>query len=65
MTLINFNLPPWLVTKKHFVILAMIMSEPKCVNAKNIDIFLELLVDELMQLWQYGTKTRDVASYGG
>lgn len=64
ISLINFNLPPWLATKKHFVILALLIPGPDSVTAENIDIFLEPLVDELMELWQYGTETVDAASYG-
>ena len=65
ISLINFNLPPWLATKKHFLILALIIPGPESVTAENIDIFLEPLVDELMELWQYGVPTRDAASDGG
>jgi hypothetical protein len=65
ISLINFNLPPWLATKKHFMILALIIPGPESVTAENIDVFLEPLVDELMELWEYGTETVDAASYGG
>jgi hypothetical protein len=65
ISLINFNLPPWLATKKHFLILALIIPRPESVTAENIDIFLEPLVDELMQLWQVGVETVDAAAYGG
>jgi hypothetical protein len=61
--LINFNLPPWLATKKHFLILALLIPGPESVTAENIDIFLEPLVDELMELWQYGVETVDAAAY--
>jgi hypothetical protein len=65
ISLINFNLPPWLATKKHFIILALIIPGPECVSAENIDIFLEPLVDELMLLWQDGVQTRDAAAEEG
>ena len=65
ISLINFNLPPWLATKKHFIILALIIPGPECVTAENIDVFLEPLVEELMMLWQHGVQTRDAAANGG
>lgn len=65
ISLVNFNLPPWLATKKHFLILALIIPGPECVTAENIDIFLEPVVDELMELWQHGVETVDSAAYGG
>lgn len=65
ISLINFNLPPWLATKKHFVILALIIPGPESVTAENVDTFLEPLVDELMELWQYGIQTVDAAAHGG
>jgi hypothetical protein len=65
ISLVNFNLPPWLATKKHFMILALIIHGPECVTAENVDVFLEPLLDELMELWQFGIQTVDAATYGG
>ena len=65
ISLINYNLPPWLATKKHFLILALIIPGPESVTAENVDTFLEPLVDELMELWQNGIETVDASEYGG
>ncbi|KAL3675367.1 hypothetical protein R1sor_025315 [Riccia sorocarpa] len=50
VALINYNIPPWLATKKGFVILALILPGPK--QTKKFDVFLEPLVEELKQLCQ-------------
>ncbi|KAL3696095.1 hypothetical protein R1sor_010171 [Riccia sorocarpa] len=49
VVLTNYNVPPWLASKKGFLLLALIIPGPK--KVKNIDIYLEPLVEELQQLW--------------
>ncbi|KAL3682886.1 hypothetical protein R1sor_000908 [Riccia sorocarpa] len=44
-----YNVPPWPASKKGFLLLALIIPGPK--KVKNIDIYLEPLVEELQQLW--------------
>ncbi|KAL3682163.1 hypothetical protein R1sor_000185 [Riccia sorocarpa] len=50
MALMNYNIPPWLATKKGFILLALIVPGPK--QTKNVDVFLQPLVEELSQLWE-------------
>ncbi|KAL3696626.1 hypothetical protein R1sor_010702 [Riccia sorocarpa] len=45
VVLTNYNVSPWLASKKGFLLLALIIP------VKNIDIYLEPLVEELQQLW--------------
>ncbi|KAL3691388.1 hypothetical protein R1sor_005039 [Riccia sorocarpa] len=49
VVLTNYNVPPWLASKKGFLLLALIIPGPK--KVRNIDIYLEPLVEELQQLW--------------
>ncbi|KAL3675028.1 hypothetical protein R1sor_024976 [Riccia sorocarpa] len=49
VVLTNYNVPPWLASKKGFLLLSLIIPGPK--KVKNIDIYLEPLVEELQQLW--------------
>jgi len=48
----NYNLPPWLVTKRFFVILSLIISGPKSVKVANFDVYLEPVIEELEELWK-------------
>ncbi|RYA74935.1 hypothetical protein DD594_28375, partial [Enterobacter cloacae complex sp. 4DZ1-17B1] len=49
MYLINYNLPLWLAIKKGHLILSLIVRGK--FKAKNIDVYLAPLVDELPELW--------------
>jgi hypothetical protein len=48
----NYNLPPWLVTKRFFVILSLIISGPESVKVANFDVYLEPVIEELEELWK-------------
>ena len=61
--LLNYNLPPWLTTKKYFIILSLLIPGPQSVTSKNFDVFLQPLLDELLQLWYVGFRTWDAALY--
>jgi hypothetical protein len=41
---------PWLTTKKHFIILSLIVLGPESIIGNNIDIYLEPIVEELKKL---------------
>ena len=56
--LIMYNLPPWLVTRKFFVSLVLLIPGPKSPTSETIDVFLEPVVDDLLQLWN-GIKSVD------
>jgi hypothetical protein len=38
--LLNYNLPPWLQTKKPFVMLALLIPGPKSVMYKDVDVYM-------------------------
>lgn len=40
--IVNYNLPPWLATKKFFLMLSLLIPGPKQVKAENIDVYLEV-----------------------
>lgn len=65
VVLLNYNLPPWLTTKKHFLMLSMIIPGPRSVTGTHFDIYLEPLLTELLQLWIEGIITEDASQYQG
>ncbi|KAI5317428.1 hypothetical protein L3X38_037135 [Prunus dulcis] len=48
--LVTYNLPPWLCTKRKFMMLTLLISGPKQ-PGNDIDVYLEPLIDELKSLW--------------
>jgi hypothetical protein len=52
-----YNLPPYLVTKKFFIQLCILISGKSSPTNENIDVFIRPLVDELLQLWRGVHKT--------
>ena len=66
MILINYNVPPWLIMKKGFIILSMIIPGPESVTGGCFDVFLQPLLEELQSLWEpAGIPTVDAANYQG
>ena len=61
---LNYSLPPWLVTKKFFVMLSLIIPRKESVTAENIDVYLSLLIEELLELWD-GVEATDVSANSG
>ena len=62
----NYNLPPWMVTKKYFVMLCLLIPTKLSLTGSNFDVFIQPLVDELQQLWsQAGVLTRDARAHMG
>lgn len=47
-----YNFEPWFVTKKFFISLCILISGKQSPTAKNIDVFLRPLLNELLQLWR-------------
>jgi hypothetical protein len=59
VTLLNYNLPPWLCTKQFFILLALFIPGKQSVTSKHLDVYLEPLVEKLLQLWK-GVSAYDV-----
>ncbi len=53
MVLLNYNLPPWLVTKRHFFKLALIIPGKESCTSNNVDVYLEHLIEKLQLLWKW------------
>ncbi|GKC29203.1 hypothetical protein Tco_1036497 [Tanacetum coccineum] len=53
-----YNLPPWLCMKIPYMFLTLIIPGPHSPK-KNIDVFLQPLIDELYVLWKDGVDTYD------
>ena len=61
----NLNLPLWMTTKKHFIMLSLIIPGKKSVIGNNFDTYLEPLLEELHMLWNKGVQAHDVARFRG
>ncbi|KAL2906156.1 GPI mannosyltransferase 3 [Bienertia sinuspersici] len=60
VVLINYNLPPWLSMKSEFLMLSTLIPGPTS-PGNEIDVFLQPLVEELLDLWEYGSDTYDAS----
>jgi hypothetical protein len=47
---INNNIPPWLSVKNEHLMLALIVPNRR--QVKNMDVYIQPLVDELKELWE-------------
>ena len=50
--LLNYNIPPWLTTKKFFIMLALLIPGKQSVTSQFFDVYLKPLIEELIQLWK-------------
>ena len=57
VVVINNNIPPWLFMKNKHLMLALIVPHRR--QVKNMDVYLQPLVDELKELWD-GINVHDV-----
>jgi hypothetical protein len=63
--LLNHNFPSWFTTKKHFILLSMIIPGKESVTCETFDVYLQPLIEEFLALWEEGVPTYDAAKYGG
>ncbi|XP_071704598.1 uncharacterized protein [Rutidosis leptorrhynchoides] len=61
VVLMPYNLPPWLCMKKPFLFLSLLILGPSA-PGKNIDVYMQPLVDELKELWDNGVNTYETRS---
>ena len=59
--LVPYNLPPWLCMKRSSMILSLVIRGPTSPGIA-IDVYLELLVEELRELWDVGVQAYDASS---
>ena len=50
--LMIYNLPPWLVTKKFFISLTVLIPGDKSPTGQSFDVFIAPLVRDLLRLWE-------------
>ena len=63
--ILNYNLPPWMTTKRHFIMLSLIIPGKKSVTGENFDVYLQPLLEELQILWATGVPTDDASKFRG
>jgi len=61
VVVVPYNLPPWMCMKQPNFILSLLISGPKA-PGKDIDVFLQPLIEELQILWSDGVPTYDVCT---
>jgi hypothetical protein len=59
-----YNLPPYLVTKKFFIQLCILISGKEAPTSDSIDVFLQPLIEELQTLW-IGIRAQDFSKPPG
>jgi hypothetical protein len=52
VALLIYNLSPWLVTNRYFLMLALIILDKEFYTCGNVDVYLQPLIDELQLLWK-------------
>ncbi|XP_071940025.1 uncharacterized protein [Coffea arabica] len=60
VVLIPYNLPPWMCMKQPYFMLSLLIPEPSF-PGNNIDVYLQPLVKELTELWDFGIQTYDAS----
>ena len=58
--LIPYNLPPWMCMKRTNFILSLLIPGPKAPGG-DMDVYLEPLVDDLVDMYYHGVKTFDAS----
>ncbi|XP_060213001.1 uncharacterized protein LOC132640428 [Lycium barbarum] len=61
VVLIPYNLPPWLCMKQENFIMSMLIPGPDS-PGDAIDIYLQPLIEELKELWEFGIETFDAST---
>ena len=56
VTLMTYNFPPWLCLKQPYLFLSLLIPGPKSPR-NDIDVFLEPLINELMELLELSVET--------
>jgi hypothetical protein len=64
VTLLNYNLPPWLCTKKFFLMICLLLPGKQLVTSECFDVYMAPLVEELLELW-HGIPVFDITQEEG
>ncbi|XP_062099915.1 uncharacterized protein LOC133805775 [Humulus lupulus] len=57
--LMPYNMPPWRSMKREFLMMALLILGRRA-PGKDIDVYLQPLIDELKELWENGVRTFDI-----
>ncbi|XP_062119373.1 uncharacterized protein LOC133833132 [Humulus lupulus] len=57
--LMPYNMPPWRCMKQEFLMMALLILGRRA-PGKDIDVYLQPLIDELKKLWENGVRTFDI-----
>ncbi|XP_071918866.1 uncharacterized protein [Coffea arabica] len=60
VVLIPYNLPPWMCMKQPYFMLSLLIPGPSS-PGNNIDVYLQPLVKELTELWDFGIQIYDAS----
>jgi hypothetical protein len=58
--IVPYNLPPWMCMKQTSFILSLVIPGPSS-PGMDIDVYLQPLIDELLELWNVGVRTFDAS----
>jgi hypothetical protein len=50
--LFNYNLSPWLTTKRLFVMMVLLILGKESIKNDNINVYLQSLVQEFKKIWE-------------
>ncbi|KAA0051194.1 uncharacterized protein E6C27_scaffold511G001540 [Cucumis melo var. makuwa] len=56
VVLIPYNLPPWKCMKESNFFISLLIPDPRS-SGREIDVYLQLLIEELKELWTFGVRT--------
>jgi hypothetical protein len=59
--IVPYNLPPWMCMKQTLFILSLVIPGTSS-HAMDIDVYLQPLIDELLELWNVGVQTFDAST---
>ncbi|XP_062103346.1 uncharacterized protein LOC133814397 [Humulus lupulus] len=57
--LMPYNMPPWICMKREFLMMSLLIPGRRA-PGKDIDVYLQPLIEELKELWEKGVQTFDV-----
>ena len=60
VVLMPYDLPSWMCMKQSYFMLSLLILSPYSPK-NNIDIYLQLLIEELIELWDVGLQTYDAS----
>jgi len=58
--MVVYNFPPWLCMKPEYTMLSLLIPGPQS-PGNDIDVYLQPLIQDLRDLWEFGVETYDVS----